>query len=727
MMKDADKVLDLIKRMDIDEAEGHYLYILILLRDDVIIKYIKKFVKMDKKEIKDDMLDNISKIIMHAKTVYESKYCDAYDDDFYDNMLSKFKKFRPEPFGSNALGAGLANAKYKYDVLSGTLDKTHYIHISQKTDDRDALEDYINSLPVDKHDEISLFINHKEDGTSVTIDYKYDNGYYIGESAISRGKKDYGEGTDVSQVIPQCKFTSTHIKNLLGYCPEYIGVQYEFLISNENKIILEDYLKQKFSNCRSAAAGLLRRIIFADKKERNILKKFMSLVPVGFDVLDQYKEKSYKKCQWNELYVTICKTFIYGDIEMEYDIIHGTKKELLSQFEELAEKTLKKRKKLNHAIDGLVCTILDKDLQKKLGRKNNINKWQVAYKFPEEGKKTTVRGIEITTGNFGYKEMLLLVDPVILNGTKQFKAQVHSLNKFKKMDLRIGDEIILKLSGDVIPYGYKDSSCRKGDGKKIKFPKYCDCGAPLEEEKNKLRCTNKRCPYRIIGSLNTFFTELNAKGIGEKTCKQLYNELNITKPSEILSLTKKDFESLKGFKEQSAQLCMNTIHDIVNKPRTIPAILSALGIDSFRSSTANKLLESVSINDIIKTVESGDKESLITMIQKSEGIDTNAKIIAEGLIDKIDELKALLNIMTIKESDNRKYAKTIVVSGLRNDDQLTELANKNGFAVKDSGKKFDLLIIKDSSMMDKSKARYALSKDIPIMTRNEFMSKYKEN
>lgn len=139
------------------------------------------------------------------------------------------------------------------------------------------------------------------------------------------------------------------------------------------------------------------------------------------------------------------------------------------------------------------------------------------------------------------------------------------------------------------------------------------------------------------------------------------------------------------------------------------------------------MLNVVSINDIINVIDSGDKDALIDMIRKSEGIDTNATVIAEGLIDKIDELKTLLGIMTIKETDNTQYDKTIVVSGLRNDEQLTELANKNGFAVKDSGKKFDLLVIKDSSMMNKSKAKYALSKNIPIMTRNEFMNKYKEN
>lgn len=722
-----DIVLNLIKRMDKDEREGKYLYILILLRDENIVKYIKKFLNMDKKEIKDDMLDIIERIIVHAKTIYEQdRYCDAYDDNFYDNMLSKFKKFRPEPFGNNGLGAGLANAKYKYDVLSGTLNKTHYVHTSQKIDDRDSMEDYFDSLPISKHDEIDVFVNHKEDGTSVTVDYKYKNGYYVGDSAISRGKKDYGEGTDVSAMIPDQKFNATRINDLLGYCPEYIGVQYEFLVSREDKILLEAELGQKFSNCRSAAAGLLRRIIFADKKERNKLKKFMSLAPVGYNILDKYKTKKYDKLGWDEIYIEICKTFTYGKVAMEYEVIHGTKSDILKKFEKLAKTTVEHRGDIGHDIDGLVCTVLDKDLQKKLGRKNNINKWQIAYKFPEAEEKTVVRGVEITTGNFGYKEMLLIVDPVILNGTKQFKAQVHSLDRFKKMNLRIGDEIKLKLSGDVIPYGYKDESCKKGDGEKIKFPKYCECGSPLVEEKNKLRCTNKLCPYRVIGSLTTFFVELNAKGIGEKTCKQLYDELGIRKPSQILKLTEKDFESLNGFKEASAKACMTTIKDIINKPRTISTILSSLGIDSFRTSTAEKLLEVVTIDEIIDVIKTGDKDKLIKIIKKSAGIDNNAGIIAEGLTEKQDELIELLEVMTVKAVNNVRFDKTLVVSGLRHDDELVTVANSAGYNVKDSGKRFDLLVVKDESFLDKSKARHALQNNIPIMTRKEFVNKYKK-
>ena len=715
------------------ESEGSLVFIAAILQSRGIQDFVDEFISINKSDIDDKMLDIINDIIVYSKSVYESdKYCDPFDDLRYDKMISRFKKFRPEPFGNNSVG--LANAKYKYDILSGTLDKTHFLTNSDRKkynkenetkDERDTFEEYIDDIPCSNDRILSVLINQKKDGTSVTVDYKLVGDEYVPDSAISRGKKDYGEGTDVSKILTKDTYPAKHIRKLLGFAPKYIGVQYEMLISNERKMLFEDIIGKKFVNNRSAVSGLLRRILFAPKKQCKELKKLYSLVPVGFDILDKHIEKkSYYDLNWSDIYVTICETFIHGDIDMDYKIIHGTKKEILKEFCEIAEKQLKKRVKLNHAIDGLVMTILDKDIRAKLGRKNNINRFQVAYKFPEEGVKTVIRDLIVTTGNFGYKEFLLRVDPVVLNGTTQFKAQLHSLNRFKKMNPRIGDEIILKLSGDVIPYGYKDASCREGDGKKIKLPKYCDCGSELVEENNKLRCVNSLCPHRISGSLTTFFTELNAKGIGESICKQLYEELNISNPADVLKLTKEDFKSLTGFKDAAAKAAMDTIQDILTRPRTVPAILSALGIDCLRASTATKILNVISIDELIDMVESNKRYELTEIIRTSEGIDKNAEKIVDGLFNKINILKELLSVISIKETKEQNFDKTIVISGIRNDENLIEIANNNGYNVKDSGKKFDLLVIKDESMLDKSKARYAKSNNIPIMTRSEFFKKF---
>ena len=125
-------------------------------------------------------------------------------------------------------------------------------------------------------------------------------------------------------------------------------------------------------------------------------------------------------------------------------------------------------------------------------------------------------------------------------------------------------------------------------------------------------------------------------------------------------------------------------------------------------------------------IDAGNKEKLVKIIRTAEGIDKNADKIVDGLFDKVNILKELLSMISIKESIKQNFDKTIVVSGIRNDEELLEVANANGYNVKDSGKKFDLLVIKDDSMMGKTKATYAKSKNIPIMTRSEFLKKYGE-
>ena len=147
-MKDSSikKICDLMNEFD---RNSDYTLLAVCLRHEDIIKYINKFINMDKKEITSSMLDNIEVIITHAKTIYEmDKYVDPYNDTTYDKMLSRFKKFRPEPFGSNT--TGLANSTYKYDKLSGTLDKAHFIYNGDKpdNDDRLSMEEFIDSIPV---------------------------------------------------------------------------------------------------------------------------------------------------------------------------------------------------------------------------------------------------------------------------------------------------------------------------------------------------------------------------------------------------------------------------------------------------------------------------------------------------------------------------------------------------------------------------------------------------
>lgn len=714
-----------IDNMRILRNERALIFVRQRLVSSDIRNFIDDFMDSSKSEITSDVLDIAEEIIVCAKTIYESDiYNDPYSDRYYDSFLSKFKKFRKEPFGDNAIG--LANAKYKYDTLSGTLNKVHFITDNERdkfnkehkiTDERATLEEYLHTIP---SNDISMLINYKQDGTSVTVDYKYEDGYYVPVSAISRGRKDYGEGTDVSAILRK----KYKLKSRLKRNPKYIGIQYEMIITKSDKMIFENITGKTFSNCRSAISGLLRRIIFANDGERKVLKGLYTLIPVGFDVLDEYKDYLYS---YDKMYSDICNTFTIGNIKSlpPIKIVRGSKSDILKYFKKYAAEVIKLRNNLENDIDGLVLTIINDSIRKKMGRKNNINQFQIAYKFPEESYKTIVRDLIVTTGNFGYKELLLQVDPVNLNGTIQSKAQLHSIDRYHKMSPRVGDEIILKLSGDVIPYGYKDKTCKSGNGPKLKLPKYCDCGSVLVEENNRLRCKSKDCKYNIAGLLRTFFVSLNAKGIGYSLCMQLYEELGITTPDEVLKLTKEDFLKLNGFKDASATAAYNTILDIRTKPRSPESIISSIGIDSLRAATAEKILEKITFNELLDMLERGDMGEIMDLLTIVRGIDKNANKIAKALLEKRELLKSIASNVTLNVTENKHYDKTIVVSGLRNDQELIEVANRNGYNVKDKGTKYDLLVIKNGEYMNTSKALHAIRNGIPIMLRDNFIEAYK--
>jgi NAD-dependent DNA ligase len=724
-----------IKTLKSYEDNNQWIFIRLRLANPVLIQYCDDFIEMKKKKVTRDVLSNIKKILVYCKTIADvDKYTCPYEDDMYDLILSKYKQFAPEPFGLDSIG--LANVKYKYKKLAGTLDKVHHIFESEKIDKKDtrpSLQEFMQN-DVIGNKTIRVLLNRKEDGASVVVEFVLKGKVYIAKRAMSRGRKDYGEGSDVSPIVEGLQFDAKPMKEALGFMPEEIGVQYELEVSNKHKTELEEYRnsktpagkpKETFANNRSAATGLMRKLIFASGEELKELRKFVSLVPVGFELQGVDKDKA-KNVNWEDLYSAITQTFIYGDIETGYTIFEGTVKDVLKFAREYADTLIKTRGDLNHDIDGMVMTILDKSIQKELGRVNNINRYQVAFKFPEEVKKTKIIGLITTTGAFGYKEFLAETETVLLNGTKQNKGQFHSLAKFAKFDPRIGDEVFLKLSGDVIPFLFVDETCRKGDGKKLKLPTHCDCGTELIETKSKLRCPNEKCEFRIIGALYTFLVEVNAKGIGDETCKLIYKELGIKTASDMLKLKAKDFMKLTGFAEESSKLAEQTIQDILTIPKRPDVILSSLGIDLFRSSTARKVLDTYPLIDIIDTINSKSALDKLTMMLKTvKGIDKNASVIAMGLIDKFSELEKLLNVLSIDQGTKFVSDKVILVSGIRQDDELESLANKNGYEIKFSGKKYDILIIKDKKSMTKTKAIDAKNQGKPIYTRDEFMVQFK--
>lgn len=659
-------------------------------------------------------LDRVKLLIELAKSSYDlDEHVLAIDDTVYDVLLSKYKKFRNEPFASSTMN-GLSTNEYKYPSLAGTLDKAHYIYESEVTDDRLSVEEWISKHSRYFKNGLTIMISYKIDGTSIASDIVSDGERPYILSSLSRGKLDYGEGGDVSQITNGLTFIDVEDSRF-----HELGIQYEFAMSTSSKEKFEKLMNRTFANHRSATTALMRRMLFADKDQLKKYRKLFSLVPVGFELPNSE--------HWLTDFMYIIEHMGYGDVDLEYryDIFY-TMHDFMLFFEDYSNFVSNLRDELDYAIDGLVITICDKEIQEEIGRSGNINKYQLAYKFPEKRKKTKVMGLQVTTGNFGYKELMVDVIPVTLNGTKQGKGQVHSLNKFSNFDLSIGDECYLKLSGDVIPYLEIDDTCKKGNGYKLELPTTCDCcEEKLVIQKDKLRCVNQACDYNQIGKLVTFVKEMNSKGIGPETIKQAYYTLGIRTIPELLDLTYSDFMLLDGFQDESSANAAKTLEDLKNKPRKLAVVISGLGIDDLRTSTAEKILDVISYSELLYLIDNGDVFELEQRLRTCKGVDKKAEGYARELISigskYIEKVVSYMNIKTEKTVD---YDKAVLISGFRGDDFFEMVANSAGYNVRTSGTKYDILVIADNSGRSSSKAKLAEQLGRPILTKDEF---FKQN
>lgn len=681
-----------------------------MMKSKRVIKFIQDFLSDPSPSTID--LDRIKLIIMMSKSVYDlDEHILAIPDELYDTMLSKYKKFRDEPFAISTM-VGLSTTEYKYPSLAGTLDKAHHIYNTDVTDDRISVEEWVTKHARHFKNGASILVSFKIDGASIASDIMTDRQPYIAGS-MSRGKLDYGEGGDVSIITNGLVFTKVENARYFN-----MGIQYEFAISDEGKRKFEKLMNRTFANHRSAAVGLMRRMLFADKHHLKEYRKMFSLVPVGFEIPGSD--------DWLSDFTYVVENMGYGDVSLQYQYnTFDSPTEFLIWFDEYANQAISERESLDYAIDGLVITFCDADVQKEIGRSGNINKYQLAYKFPEKRKRTRVLGMQITTGNFGYKELMVDVNTVVLNGTNQSKGQVHSIKKFDNLNLHIGDECFLKLSGDVIPFLEVDETCARGNGPRLKLPTHCDsCGAELIIQKDKFRCINSNCDLNRIGKLVTFVNELNAKGIGFETIKQLYNDLHVSTIPELLELEFKDFIMLDGFADESAANAAQTIEDIKSKPRTHAVVLSSLGIDELRTSTAEKILDQIPFSELMLLIDLEDADELERRLKQCKGVDKKAEGYARELISLgSDYINTVFSYMTIKApKDKVSYDKTILVSGFRNDEYFEIAANLAGYDVKYSGSKSDLVVIANDSYRSKPKAMNAIAHGIPVMTRDEFLT-----
>jgi len=254
-----------------------------------------------------------------------------------------------------------------------------------------------------------------------------------------------------------------------------------------------------------------------------------------------------------------------------------------------------KRESLDYEIDGVVVKVDDLEDQRVLGTVSRDPRWAIAYKFPGQVATTRLKEIGINVGRTGSMNPYAVLEPVRLGGVTIKLATLHNEDDIRRKDIRVGDMVIVKRAGDVIPQVVGPVlEQRTGKEEIFRYPDKCpSCGQPVAHEEGEAMayCVNRDCPAQIFESLNHFVSRgaMDIRGLGPSTIWKLLELGFIHNAADLYSLTDKQLGQLPGFKEKSIRNLQTAIED--SKKRPFENVLFALGIRHIGEGVADLLTQ----------------------------------------------------------------------------------------------------------------------------------------
>jgi DNA ligase (NAD+) len=254
------------------------------------------------------------------------------------------------------------------------------------------------------------------------------------------------------------------------------------------------------------------------------------------------------------------------------------------------------RATLPYQIDGVVYKVDDIELQRQLGFVSRAPRWAIAHKFPAEEALTTVLGIEFQVGRTGALTPVARLAPTFVGGVTVSNATLHNIDEMSRKDVRLGDTVIIRRAGDVIPEVARVVLERRIAGAQpVELPTRCPvCGSPVVRESDQAvaRCSGGRtCPAQRREEIKHFASRraLDIQGLGDKLVEQLVDRDWVKTPADLFELESAQLETLERMGEKSAQ----KIHAAVQaaKRTTLPRFLYALGIRDVGEATALALAQ----------------------------------------------------------------------------------------------------------------------------------------
>lgn len=489
----------------------------------------------------------------------------------------------------------------------------------------------------------------KIDGLAVSL--KYENGRFV--QGLTRGDGTTGE--DITENLRTIHAIPLKIKEPLNF--EVRGEAYmprcSFIHLNNEK---EENGEQPFANPRNAAAGSLRQLdskLAAKRKLSVFLYSVNDLTEFNAttqsEALEELDQLGFKTNQERER---------VSDIEGVLNYI---------------DKWTSKRESLSYDIDGIVIKVNDLSQQEEMGYTQKSPRWAIAYKFPAEEVITKLLDIELSIGRTGVVTPTAILEPVKVAGTTVSRASLHNEDLIHERDIRIGDSVVIKKAGDIIPEVVKSILDRRPNESEIyHMPTHCpSCGHELVriEGEVALRCINPKCQAQLIEGLIHFVSRqaMNIDGLGTKIIHQLYENQLIKDVADIFYLKEEDLLPLERMGKKKVDNLLLAIEK--SKEQSLEHLLFGLGIRHLGVKASQVLAEryetmdqlfKVTESELIEIQDIGDKlaQSVVTYLENSD---------IRSLIEKLSNKNVNMSYKGIKTTEIDGHpdfsGKTIVLTG----------------------------------------------------------------
>ena len=447
---------------------------------------------------------------------------------------------------------------------------------------------------LDSSGEIEYVVEVKFDGLAINL--RYEQGVLV--QAATRGDGETGE--DVTANVRTIRSIPLRLQG--DEYPEVLEVRGEVLMKRADFERLNQAQMDKgeklFANPRNAAAGGLRQLdsrITASRK----LSFFAYGIGEVVDAAQVFSQTNFAR---------IAEQLRgYGFPVFTNDpVVKG-----VDGLIEFYEQTGRARAALPFDIDGVVYKVNDTAQQGQLGFVSRSPRWAIAHKFPAQEMSTTVLDIDVQVGRTGAITPVARLAPVEVGGVVVTNATLHNADEVARKDVRIGDTVIVRRAGDVIPEVVMSIVERRPlDARMFVMPNVCpECGSPIEREVGEAisRCTGGMiCPAQLKQSLMHFASRkaVNIDGLGDKLIEQMVDVGLIKTPDDLYRLTVAQLAGLERMAEKSAQNVFDAIQ--TSKSTTLARLIYALGIRHVGEATAKTLAKTYGTLDAVMAASIDD-------------------------------------------------------------------------------------------------------------------------